>query len=133
MTKTVDPFSGETTFTYDGNGNVLTLTDARNKTTTWTYDNRDRVATRTDPLTRQESFDYDENGNLSAFTDRKGQVRTHEHDALDRQTFVGFGTTGTPPAYASTITTITMPLVAQQTSSIRVRGRSSTHMTCWTV
>jgi hypothetical protein len=29
----------------------------------------------------------------------------HHHDALNRQTFVGFGTTGAPPTYASTITT----------------------------
>ncbi len=58
MTKAIDPRGGETTFTYDGNGNLLTLTDARGKTTTWTYDSMDRVATRTDPLSRDESFEY---------------------------------------------------------------------------
>ncbi len=47
------------------NGNLLTLTDARGKTTTWTYDDMDRVATRTDPLSRDESFEYDLNGNLT--------------------------------------------------------------------
>ena len=96
---------GETTFTYDGNGNLLTLTDARSKTTTWTYDGMDRVETRTDPLTRDESFVYDLMGNLTSWTDRKGQVTTYQYDALNRQTFVGFGTTGAPPTYASTITT----------------------------
>jgi RHS repeat-associated protein len=67
----------------------------------------DRVATRTDPLTRDESFEYDVNGNLTKWTDRKGQVTIYQYDALDRQTFVGFGATGTPPSYsyASTITT----------------------------
>jgi YD repeat-containing protein len=32
-------------------------------------------------------------------------VTTYQYDALDRQTFVGFGTTGAPPSYASTIET----------------------------
>jgi RHS repeat-associated protein len=105
VTKIVDPLGGQTTFTYDGNGNLLTLTDARSKTTTWTYDSMDRVATRTDPLSRQESFDYDLNGDLTSWTDRKGQVTTYTYDGLRRQTFAGFGTTGTPPTYASTVTT----------------------------
>jgi RHS repeat-associated protein len=81
------------------------LTDARGKTTTWTYDDMDRVETRTDPLTRQESFTYDLDGLLTSSTDRKAQVTTVTHDALHRRTFTGFDTTGTPASYASTITT----------------------------
>ena len=105
MTKVIDALNGETSFTYDGNGNLLTLTDARGKTTTWTYDEMDRVETRTDPLSRDETFAYDPNGNLVAWTDRKGQLTTYQYDALDRQMLVGFGTTGSPSTYASTIAT----------------------------
>jgi RHS repeat-associated protein len=105
ITKIVDPRGGETLFTYDANGSLLTLTDARNKTTTWAYNSMDRIATRTDPLSRQESFTYDVNGNLVTWTDRKGQITSYTYDALDRPSVVGFGTTGTPPTYASTITT----------------------------
>ena len=105
VTKIVDPINGETSFTYDGNGNLLTLTDARSKTTTWTYDSMDRVDTRTDPLSRDETFAYDLVGNLTSWTDRKGQVTTYTYDALNRRTFTGFGTTGAPPTYASTIAT----------------------------
>jgi YD repeat-containing protein len=63
----------------------------------------DRVDSRTDPLSRQESFAYDSNGNLTSWTDRKTQLTTFSYDALDRQTFAGFGTTGPPPNYQSTI------------------------------
>jgi YD repeat-containing protein len=104
-TKIIDPLGGQTTFTYDANGNMLTLTDARAKTTTWTYDNMDRVATRTDPLSRSESFTYNENGVVKTWRDRKGQITADAYDALDRQTLVGFGATGTPPTYVSTVTT----------------------------
>jgi YD repeat-containing protein len=65
----------------------------------------DRVATRVDPLTRDETFVHDKLGNLTSWTDRKNQVTTYQYDALNRQTFIGFGTTGTPPMYMGTITT----------------------------
>jgi RHS repeat-associated protein len=105
VTAITDAAGGQTLFTYDPNGNQLTVVDANGKTTTWAYDNMNGAVTRTDPLSRQESFSYDENGNLTSWTDRKSQVTTYVYDALDRQTFVGFGTTGAPPTYASATTT----------------------------
>ena len=125
VTAITDPLGAQTTFTYDGNGNLLTLTDARSKTTTWTYNNMDRVDTRTDPLNRTESFEYDLNGNLTKWTDRKGQVTVYQYDALDRPTLVGFGATGTPPVYASTITATYDAGNRVTESSIRRRARSS--------
>jgi len=99
-----DPLQNGTSFTYDANGNLLTVTDANQHTTTYTYNNMDRVETRTDPLNRQESYTYDKDGNLLTFTDRKDQVTTFQYDHLNRRTFSGFGTVaGTPPTYQSTI------------------------------
>ena len=50
--------------------------DARNNTTTYTYDNMDRLATRKDALLAIESYQYDGNGNRTQFTDRRNKVTT---------------------------------------------------------
>lgn len=77
---------GLTSFSYDNNGNLLTVTDAKNQTTTYVYDEMDRIKTRTDPLSRTESYQYDISGNLAQFTDRKSQVTTFSYDNLNRRT-----------------------------------------------
>jgi RHS repeat-associated protein len=101
-------------FVYDSNGNLLSVTDANNHLTQYTYDNMDRVQTRKDALLNQECYGtfsggvcqangYDGNGNLVQFTDRRGKVAKFSYDGLDRMTFAGFGwTSGTN--YESTVT-----------------------------
>jgi len=42
----LDPLKGTTGFTYDANGNLLSVTDARSNATTYAYINMDRLATR---------------------------------------------------------------------------------------
>ena len=79
--------------------------DANQHTTSWTYDNMDRVATRTDPLLRpSEGFSYDVMGNLVSSTDRKGQVTSLSYDPLNRLTLAGYNTvvTGGVTSYEST-------------------------------
>jgi RHS repeat-associated protein len=102
--KKISTSVGDTSVTYDANGNLTTLTDARGKTTTWTYNNMDRTESMTDPLDNVETYSYDANGNLVTWVDGKGQVTKYQYDALNRRTFVGFGATGNPPTYASTLT-----------------------------
>jgi RHS repeat-associated protein len=94
--KIIEHSGGITELTYDGNGNVLTLKDARNQTTNCVYDNMDRLISYTDSLqgsTSTETLEYDLNGNPVRAVDRRGKVKTTTYDALDRPTFVGFGTT----------------------------------------
>ena len=63
--------------------------------TTFGYDARNRLITRTDPLLRTETLVRDGNDNVLSRTDRKGQITTTIYDALDRPliTWQGGGTT----------------------------------------
>ena len=69
-------------YTYDGQGRVLTATDANGKTTSYTYDADGNVASVTGPdpdgagpLARpQTTFTYDGQGNVLTRVDPKGNV-----------------------------------------------------------
>jgi RHS repeat-associated protein len=106
LTQITDPLQGITTLSYDLNGNLQTVQDARqqgtNNKTVYTYDNFDHLQTRTDPLTRQESYVFDQLGNLTSFTDRRGKVATYQYDGINRRTFAGYGTLP-GPTYESTV------------------------------
>jgi RHS repeat-associated protein len=83
--QTIDALGGRTTSTYDANGNLQTVRDARNVGVhTFTYDARNRVKTYTDPLGNSETYSYDEVGNLVELIDRKNQVTSYTYDALNR-------------------------------------------------
>jgi RHS repeat-associated protein len=77
-----------TTTTYDAVGRVDSLTDPNGNTTTYVYDDVDRLTSESItidsvPLTR--SFEYDDNGNLIQTTDRNGRVTRYEYDDLNRR------------------------------------------------
>jgi RHS repeat-associated protein len=94
--------SNITSFSFDHNGNLLTVMDANQHTTTYTYHNMDRLSTRKDPLQNQESYQYDGNGNVTQFTDRRNKTATFSYDGLNRTTLAGYGTTA-GPAHESSV------------------------------
>ncbi len=51
-----------TTSTFDADGNVLSVKDARGNTNSFTYDAMNRLVSRTDALARSDSRTYDTNG-----------------------------------------------------------------------
>ena len=62
--------------TYDNNGNLVTATDARGHTTTFTYNPLDQIVGESQPVTStlstNTSFGYDAAGNRTRFTDGRG-------------------------------------------------------------
>ena len=95
LTEVVDPLQGATKSSYDANGNLLSVTDARNEVTRYSYDSMDRLVGRTDPLSRAESYQYDLAGNLTQFTDRRGKATKPNYDALNRIISLAFGSEST--------------------------------------
>jgi len=93
-------------FTYDNNGNQLTMTDATG-TTTRTYDALNRVVSKTAPATGTVSFVYDVTSGLPSGcaaerqTDGKGNAVTKAYDKNGRLAEVSDGNGITSYAYNS--------------------------------
>jgi len=84
-----DPLGRDTTFAYDGRGNVVSRTDARTPTAgveTYTYDLADRPLTRRDPLGRIMVQAHDNLGRLATVSDPSGRSVTYGYDAANRRT-----------------------------------------------
>ncbi len=85
LTKITDALSHVTRFTYNpANGDLLTMTDPRNQTTTVTYNAVGQPISVTDPLNNVTNFEYDTVGNLIATTDPVGNKTQRAYDVVSR-------------------------------------------------
>ncbi|MDH2415273.1 DUF6531 domain-containing protein [Nocardioides sp. CER19] len=107
-TAMLSPEGNRTTYGYDAFGRQTSMVEARGNAaganpdsfkTTWTYNANDQVSTITDPLGHETTNTYDDAGNLATVTDADGKVTNYEYDA-DNQV-----TTVTDPRGAETTTT----------------------------
>ena len=83
VTRVDYPDASSVTFTYDGNGNRTSMTDATG-TTNYTYDALDRMVSKTDPLGKTISYAYDGIGNVTSVGYPGGQAVSYRYDAGER-------------------------------------------------
>ena len=103
LVKKVDALGREMSYTYDGNGNRLTMTDVLG-TEIYTYNGFGEVLTRTDRMNGVTTNNYNPTGNLLTTTDAlnktttltytpRGQLATVK-DARNKTTTLGYDTVG---------------------------------------
>ena len=73
MTAVTDPLGRQTTYGYDSNGKVTSVTDLAGTseavTTSYTYGTYDQLSTITDALNHTSTFTLDSLGNVTTVTD----------------------------------------------------------------
>ncbi|MDP3506446.1 MAG: RHS repeat-associated core domain-containing protein [Candidatus Melainabacteria bacterium] len=83
------PFSYVTNFTYDENGNMLTMERQTGgspawQINTWTYSVTDKKLTSVDPASNATTWTYDGKDRLETMTDAESRLWQYDYDAMDR-------------------------------------------------
>lgn len=78
-----NPASGDVSFTYDANGNIASVTDSLNNTTTYVYDPVfNQITSVTDLMGNTTGLAYDPRGNLVSITDPSNNATTFAYDSF---------------------------------------------------
>lgn len=133
--------AGDESFTYDGNGNVVTRTDALNHTTQFTYDPVfNKVTSITEPTNppATTSFTYDPKGNLAARKDANNHTTfftydpfgllTKITDPLNKETTFGYDAFGNLTSITDPLThptTFRYDAISRQVETTDTLGRKS--------
>jgi RHS repeat-associated protein len=84
---TTDPKNQTLTYTYwQETSQTLTLKDAKNHTTTWTYNLRGQLLAKLYPNGDDHAYTYDTLGRMATHTTPKNETCTYTYDLRDRQT-----------------------------------------------
>ncbi|MBU2670463.1 hypothetical protein KOI35_43875 [Actinoplanes bogorensis] len=111
----------KTTYAYDADSNLKTLTDALGNVWSYTYDLRGRQITAKDPDKGSTTTTYDAAGNVETVKDANNSVIAYTYDKLGRKTSIREGSvTGTKRA-EWVYDTLTNG-IGKQTKSIRYAG-----------
>jgi RHS repeat-associated protein len=86
VTSVTDPEGKVSRYTYDRLGQVLTETDPRGGTWSYTYNAAGDLLTAQSPLGFITTYEYDKVGNQLKMTDGRGKVYRRAVDGLDRET-----------------------------------------------
>lgn len=113
VTSAIKPSGQETDYGYDANGNLKTVTRTLTETntqlqSTYSYDGYGQLLSAVDPLNHSWTYGYDSNGNRTSATSPLGNKTTWSYDADSRvrtYTTARGNVTGANPAdYTTTIT-----------------------------
>ena len=73
-----------TSLAYDETGNLVSRPDKENRTTTYEYDELNRLKKVIDPLGKETAYTYDDRYNLIALEDGNDHITTFEYDRNNR-------------------------------------------------
>jgi RHS repeat-associated protein len=73
-----------TSYAYDRNGNLTSVTDPNGNVTSYLYDDFGQMLRQVSPVSGQTSYGYDAAGQLLATTDANGSTTTRTYDLLGR-------------------------------------------------
>ena len=86
LVKVTDAKNFTTTFTYDDNFNLVSITSPAGVSYHFTYTADGMVSSITMPNGKQLTYEYDENNNLVAFSDGAGNKTTYQYDDKHQMT-----------------------------------------------
>ena len=78
--------SYSSTFSYDAVGNLISSTDKEDNTTSYVYDELNRVEEITDAKSETSYFNYDDRNNIIAVTDRNGHTVDYVYNSINKLT-----------------------------------------------
>ena len=108
-------------YQFSPEGNLISITDRNNNTTTLSYDAQGRLSTVTDPFGRSTSFSYNGSGLISQITDFVGRTNTFSYDPLNQLTSI------TNPAGITTSYTYTENNLLSSISKDEITRKSFTY------
>jgi RHS repeat-associated protein len=103
-----DPIGGQTSYSYDADGDLTSITDPRGHTTNASYNNSDLESSQTDALSRTSSWTYYGDDTLQSYTAPNGKSTSYSRDALGRVAEINFPASSISYTYDSANRPITI-------------------------
>jgi RHS repeat-associated protein len=80
LNEKADPEGNTTTYSYDSNKNMTSVTDPNGSVTSYTYDSERNMTSVTDAEGNATNYTYNAYGQVTGITDSEGKVTTYEYD-----------------------------------------------------